>query len=31
MRLWLNYDGDDDDNIKYSCTVRATEKKLTVV
>lgn len=30
MQLWLNYGGDDDD-IKYSCTVTATEKKLTVL
>lgn len=32
MQLWLNYGGgDDDDDIKHSCTVTATEEKLTVL
>lgn len=32
MELGLNYGGDDyDDDIKYSCTVTTTEKKLTVL
>lgn len=32
MQVWLNYGGDDDDDdIKYSCTVTATEEKLTAL